>query len=299
MSSINNPQQSLIGVLEQDGNLPLPVGEEPQMIDELDEILEEGEAALQITSPYTGEKVDTGRRQRASLNMLDERSVGQTMRAIDDEINNLKLLVQSPGGRVSTASKVSGMIDQNFENVETYVPHFAKSGGTLISLTGEEIIMAQEGDLGPLDPQMPAKDGSYSATDLVDAYDRVLNQMDKIHPGKVSAPEHSLIEDMDNLKYEESLKMISTLQKYTTDILKGHESIPEHDAEQYARQMVRGFPVHGYTLTADEVQQVLPEQMITEESEKPKEMQTMRQWMDQYAFNEGSNHVVAYHQKTK
>lgn len=290
-----NRQQSLINVLEDDGNLPLPVGEEPRMEDELNQILEEDEAALQITSPYNGEKVDTGRRQRASLNVLDERSVGNAMRAIDDEIDNLNLLVQSPGGRVSTASKVSGMISQNFDNVETYVPHFAKSGGTLISLTGQEIVMAQEGDLGPLDPQMPGEDGSYSATDLVDAYDRVLNEMDKKHPGNVSAPEHSLIEDMDNLKYEESLKMIATLQDYTAEILQGHDFIPEHDAEIHARQMVRGYPVHGYTLTADEVQQVLPEQMVTQESERPQEMQTMRKWMDQYAFDQSSNHAVVYH----
>ena len=138
-------------------------------------------------------------------------------------------------------------------------------------------------------------DGSYSATDLVDAYDRVLNEMDKKHPGNVSAPEHSLIEDMDNLKYEESLKMISTLQKYTSDILKGHDFIPDHDAEIHARQMVRGYPVHGYTLTADEVQQVLPQKMITEENEKQEQMQTMRKWMDQYAFDQSSNHAVVYH----
>jgi ATP-dependent protease ClpP protease subunit len=299
MSSRNNPQQSPFGLLEEDGDLQLPVGEEPQKDDQLNKILDPNEAAIQITSPYSGEKVDTVGRQRASLNILDERSVGQAMRAIDDDIDDLKLLVQSPGGRVSTASKISGMIDQNFDNVEVYVPHFAKSGGTLISLTGQEIVMAQESDLGPLDPQMPAEGGSYSATDLVDSYHRVLQEMDKVHPGKASAPEHSLIEDMDNLKYEECMKMIATLQEYTADILKGHEQIPEHDAEVYARQMVRGFPIHGYTLTADEVQQVLPEQMVTEESERPEEMQTMRTWMDQYAFDEGSNHVVAYHQKTE
>ena len=44
-----------------------------------------------------------------------------------------------------------------------FVPHYAMSGGTLISLAADEIIMSDHAVLGPVDPQL----GQYPAASLL------------------------------------------------------------------------------------------------------------------------------------
>jgi ClpP class serine protease len=293
-------KQSSINRLKKQNDLPLAVGRE---VDEevrrmLDDVLEENQAALQITSPYGREKVSTKRSEGASFNQMDERSVEYAIRDIDEDIDDLKLVITSPGGRVSSANKIARSIKNNFDSIETYVPHFAKSGGTLISLTGEEIVMGEISDLGPLDPQMPMKDGGRSSSrDVIDSYHRWIDQWQKKHPSEASAPEQSMIERMDILEYEEAKKSLDEMKNYTQDILSSHDNISEKEARKTVENLVDGFPVHGYTLTYEDATEVLPDNMITPETERQEEMDVLRRWMDEYAFDNSSHHAVVYHEK--
>jgi len=286
--------------LKQQGDLPLSVGRE---VDEkvqamLDQVLEDDEAALQLTAPYGPEKVSTNRFQGAQLNRLDERSIDYAIKDLSEDIDDLKLVVNSPGGAVSSANKIARALDNSFRSIEVYVPHFAKSGGTLISLTGDEIVMGELSDLGPLDPQTRDNKGeSYSTTDLMDAYNKSLDRWQNTSPSEVSAPEQALVQDMDLLKYEEAKKLTDTMIHYAQNILSQKESVSEQEATRTARSLVGSYPIHGYTLTRDEAVEALPEGMVISESDKPEEMNVMRKWMDQYAFDNSSSHAVVYHEK--
>lgn len=293
-------EQSGINRLKRQNDLELPVGREidGEVNKMLGDVLEEDQAALQITSPYGREKVSTKRAEGASFNQMDERSVEYAIRDIDDDIDDLKLVMTSPGGRVSSANKIARSIKNNFDSIETYVPHFAKSGGTLISLTGEQIVMGEISDLGPLDPQIPMKDGDRaSSRDVIDSYHRWMNQWQNKHPSEASAPERSMIERMDILEYEEAKKSLEEMKTYTEDILSSHDSISEKEARKTVENLVDGFPVHGYTLTYDEANEALPEDMVVPETERQEEMDVMRSWMDEYAFDHSSHHAVVYQEK--
>lgn len=293
-------EQSSINRLKKQNNLPLPVGRE---VDEkvrkmLDDVLEDNQAALQITSPYGREKVSTKRAEGASFNQMDERSVEYAIQDIDEDIEDLKLVMTSPGGRVSSANKIARSLKNNFNSIETYVPHFAKSGGTLISLTGEEIVMGEISDLGPLDPQIPMNDGKHSSSrDVIDSYHRWMDQWQNKHPSEASAPERSMMERMDILEYEEAKKSLDEMKNYTQDILSSHDDVSEKEARRAVEELVDGFPVHGYTLTYDEAAEALPDDMVIPETERRKDMEVMRRWMDEYAFDNSSHHAVVYHEK--
>jgi ClpP class serine protease len=69
------------------------------------------------------------------------------------------LVLHTPGGLVLAAEQIAAALAGHGAPVTVYVPHYAMSGGTLIALAAERIVMAPSAVLGPVDPQigeMPA-----------------------------------------------------------------------------------------------------------------------------------------------
>jgi ClpP class serine protease len=75
----------------------------------------------------------------------------------------IDLVLHTPGGLVLAAVQIARAIKAHKGKVTVFVPHYAMSGGTLISLAADEIVMNQHAVLGPVDPQL----GEYPAASLV------------------------------------------------------------------------------------------------------------------------------------
>src|SRR6202035_767242 len=58
------------------------------------------------------------------------------------------------GGLVVAALQIARAIRNHKAKVTVFVPHYAMSGGTLIALAADEIIMSPHAVLGPVDPQL-------------------------------------------------------------------------------------------------------------------------------------------------
>src|SRR5215470_16354287 len=59
-------------------------------------------------------------------------------------------------------------IHEHTGKVTAFVPHYAMSGGTLIALAADEIVMSRHAVLGPVDPQL----GQYPAASILRAVER-------------------------------------------------------------------------------------------------------------------------------
>jgi ClpP class serine protease len=71
----------------------------------------------------------------------------------------IDLILHTPGGLVLAAEQIANALLDHKGKVTVFVPHYAMSGGTLISLAANEIVMDPNAVLGPVDPQiggMPA-----------------------------------------------------------------------------------------------------------------------------------------------
>lgn len=71
----------------------------------------------------------------------------------------IDLILHTPGGLVLAAEQIAKALVEHKGKVTVFVPHYAMSGGTLIALAADEIIMDANAVLGPVDPQiggMPA-----------------------------------------------------------------------------------------------------------------------------------------------
>jgi ClpP class serine protease len=66
----------------------------------------------------------------------------------------IDLVLHTPGGLVLAAEQIAAALAAHPAPVTVYVPHYAMSGGTLIALAADKIVMSPSAVLGPVDPQI-------------------------------------------------------------------------------------------------------------------------------------------------
>ncbi len=66
----------------------------------------------------------------------------------------IDLLLHTPGGLVLASEQIAYAVRAHPGKVTVLVPHYAMSGGTLIALAADEIVMDDAAVLGPVDPQL-------------------------------------------------------------------------------------------------------------------------------------------------
>jgi ClpP class serine protease len=77
---------------------------------------------------------------------------------------DIEIVLHTPGGLVLAASQIAKALADHDGKVIAMVPHYAMSGGTLIALGADEIVVDHHATLGPIDPQL----GQYPAASLVE-----------------------------------------------------------------------------------------------------------------------------------
>ena len=75
----------------------------------------------------------------------------------------IDLIIHTPGGLVLASEQIAEALLRHEGKVTVFVPHYSMSGGTLIALAADELVMDQNAVLGPLDPQL----GQYPAASLI------------------------------------------------------------------------------------------------------------------------------------
>lgn len=92
------------------------------------------------------------------INIEDSEAVLRAIRLTPDDVP-IDLILHTPGGMVLAAEQIANALRDRKAKVTAFVPHYAMSGGTLIALVADEIVMDRNAVLGPVDPQigeMPA-----------------------------------------------------------------------------------------------------------------------------------------------
>src|ERR1700720_934145 len=99
------------------------------------------------------------------LRYIDVNDSEEVLRAIDltDPEIPLDLVLHTPGGLVLAATQIARAVFKRKGKVTVFVPHHAMSGGTLIALAADEIVMSEHAVLGPVDPQL----GEYPAASIL------------------------------------------------------------------------------------------------------------------------------------
>jgi ClpP class serine protease len=80
----------------------------------------------------------------------------------------IDIVLHTPGGLVLAALQIARAIHKHQGKVTAFVPHYAMSGGTLIALAAQEIVMSEYAVIGPVDPQV----GEYPGASILKAVAR-------------------------------------------------------------------------------------------------------------------------------
>jgi ClpP class serine protease len=80
----------------------------------------------------------------------------------------IEIILHTPGGLVLAASQIATALADHDGPVTAVVPHYAMSGGTMIALAADEIVLERHVALGPIDPQL----GQYPAASILAALER-------------------------------------------------------------------------------------------------------------------------------
>jgi hypothetical protein len=87
------------------------------------------------------------------IDVNDSEDVLRAIQMTGDDVP-LDIVLHTPGGLVVAALQIARAIRGHKAKVTVFVPHYAMSGGTLIALAADEIVMCPHSVLGPIDPQL-------------------------------------------------------------------------------------------------------------------------------------------------
>ena len=168
------------------------------------------------------------------INIEDSEEILRAIKLTDKSVP-IDLIVHTPGGLVLAARQIAHALKNHTAKVTVFVPHYAMSGGTLLALSADEIVMDPNAVLGPVDPQL----GEYPAASIIKA---------------VSQKDKNEIDDRTLILADVSEKAIAQLRTYVSEILK--ERIGDEQAKQLAEKLATGTWTHDYPLTYEEVKQL-------------------------------------------
>ena len=162
------------------------------------------------------------------IDINDSEEVLRAIQMTDDDIA-LDIVLHTPGGLVLAALQIARAIHEHKGKVTVFVPHYAMSGGTLIALAADDIVMSRHAVLGPIDPQL----GQSPAASLI-----------KVVEQKPIAE----IDDQTLVMADVGRKAIAQVKQSASDILK--RRLPADQAEALADKLSTGTWTYDYPLFA-------------------------------------------------
>jgi len=164
---------------------------------------------------------------RRSISIEDSEAVLRAIRLTPRD-QPIDLVLHTPGGMVLAAEQIARALLQHRGPVTVFIPHYAMSGGTLIALVADNIIMDPNAVLGPVDPQV----GGMPAASILKA---------------VAAKSPAKVDDRTLILADVAAKARTQVAAFLTEILLKHH--PKSKAEGLALLLSEGRWTHDFPIT--------------------------------------------------
>lgn len=164
------------------------------------------------------------------IDIDDAEDVIRVIRDTDPDMP-IDIILHTPGGLAIATLQIAAALRRHGGRVTAFVPQLAMSGGTLIALAADNIVMAPHAMLGPIDPQV----GGFPAASVA----RVLRD-------KPIAE----IDDQTVILADIGEKATRQLRVAAEQLLARH--MDPAKAAELADQLSKGQWTHDYPITADE-----------------------------------------------
>lgn len=148
----------------------------------------------------------------------------------------IDLILHTPGGLVLATEQIARALIRHQGKVTVFVPHYAMSGGTMLALASDEIVMDENAVLGPVDPQL----GTSPAASIL----KVLEDKP-----------HSEIDDQTLIMADIARKAIAQVQRFVRTLLEDNipvQKINPEDIDTIIEKLTTGQVTHDYPITVEE-----------------------------------------------
>lgn len=164
------------------------------------------------------------------IGLEDAQSIISAIKTTPDQ-TPIDLVLHTPGGLVLAAMQIARAVEAHPAKVTVFVPIYAMSGGTLIALAADEIVMGEFSMLGPIDPQIMG----ISAASIIAARD-------------AKPVEH--VSDLALVLADVSDKATRQVKRGAVEIMTPR--MEREKAEALAEKLTSGQWTHDYALTPSE-----------------------------------------------
>jgi ClpP class serine protease len=168
------------------------------------------------------------------IDIEDSEAVLRAIRTTGDE-TPIDLVLHTPGGLVLAAEQIAYALQQHPAKVTVLVPHYAMSGGTLLALASDEIVMDPAAVLGPVDPQL----GDMPAASLVRVVEK--KPVDRL-------------DDRTLVMADVAEKAVRHMKQVVRDLLS--ERLGRDKADSLAEELAGGHYTHDDPITVEEARRL-------------------------------------------
>ncbi len=166
------------------------------------------------------------------ISIEDAEEVLRAIRLTDPQ-RPIDLILHTPGGLVLAAEQIAWALVEHPARVTVFVPHYAMSGGTLLALAADEVVMDRNAALGPVDPQL----GRQAAASIVAA----VRQKD---------PDH--VSDETLIQADMARKALAQVEHTVRRLLE--RKMDAEKAARAARTLASGVWTHDHILRVEDVE---------------------------------------------
>ena len=168
------------------------------------------------------------------INIEDSEQVLRAIRLTPDDMP-IDILLHTPGGLVLASEQIAHALMRHPAKVTVFVPHYAMSGGTMIALAADEIVMDCNAVLGPVDPQL----GQYPAVSIL----KTVRQK----------PVHR-IDDNTLILADMAEKAVRQVEDFLASLLS--DKMSAEKARDLAIKLTEGRWTHDYPITCDQLREM-------------------------------------------
>ncbi|MGD1909447.1 MAG: hypothetical protein ACFB2X_00860 [Rivularia sp. (in: cyanobacteria)] len=148
----------------------------------------------------------------------------------------IDLVLHTPGGLVLATEQIARALIRHQAKVSVFVPHYAMSGGTMLALAADEIVMDENAVLGPVDPQL----GNLPAASILKVVeDKPISDVD----------------DQTLIMADLSRKAINQVQRFVRTLLQDcipKQKVNPENIENIIEALTTGKVTHDYPVTVEE-----------------------------------------------
>ncbi len=168
------------------------------------------------------------------IDIEDSERVLRAIRLTQEDMP-IDLVLHSPGGLVLASEQIACALKRHKGKVTVFIPHYAMSGGTMVSLAADEIVMDPDAVIGPIDPQLGTSQGGYyPAASIIKALEQPNSNRD----------------DQTLILGDVARKAMAQVYDVVYSLIK--DNMPEDKARDLAKALSDGHWTHDYPITYEQ-----------------------------------------------